>query len=83
MSSHLGGALLEGSDTTASVVQGFVLVLSAFPEAQKRAHEEMDAVVGIEEPPKFEDLKRLPYMRAILDEVGSCHSLDAFPTICS
>ncbi|KAF7316003.1 Cytochrome P450 [Mycena indigotica] len=65
---HLGGALLEGSDTTASVVQGFVLILSAYPAVQKYAHQEMDAVVGIDEPPKFDDLQRLPYMRAILDE---------------
>ncbi|KAJ6562394.1 cytochrome P450 [Mycena capillaripes] len=65
---HLGGALLEGSDTSASVIQGFILLLSAHPEVQKKAQAEMDAVVGLEEPPKWEDLKRLPYMQAVLEE---------------
>ncbi|KAK7036078.1 cytochrome P450 [Favolaschia claudopus] len=52
---HLGGALLEGSDTSASVIQGFHPRLECLPDVQRRAQEEMDAI-------------KLPYMQAILEE---------------
>ncbi|KAJ7614588.1 cytochrome P450 [Mycena polygramma] len=65
---HLGGALLQGSDTSAGIVQNFVLFLSAHPEAQKKAQMEIDAVVGMDQPPIWEDIARLPYMHAFIEE---------------
>ncbi|KAF7350379.1 Cytochrome P450 [Mycena venus] len=65
---NLGGALLQGSDTPAGIVQNFVLFLSAHPEAQKKAQMEIDAVVGMDQPPTWEDLPRLPYMHAFIEE---------------
>jgi hypothetical protein len=42
----------------------------AYPEAQKKAHEELDRVVGEDRMPTLEDLGQMPYIRAIISEVG-------------
>jgi len=41
----------------------------AFPEVQRRAQAELDAVVGRDHLPTFEDAPRLPYVRAVIEEV--------------
>jgi cytochrome P450 len=41
----------------------------AFPEVQRRAQAEIDAVVGRDRLPIFADAPRLPYVRAIIKEV--------------
>ena len=41
----------------------------AFPEVQRRAHAEIDAVVGRARLPTYADAARLPYVRAIIREV--------------
>ena len=67
---HLGGTLIEaGSDTTSSFTQSLVLALVAFPEVQKKAQAELDSVFGTDRVPTFEDLERLPYIRAVINEV--------------
>ena len=40
----------------------------AFPEVQRRAHAEIDAVVGCDRLPTFADAPRLPYVQAIIRE---------------
>ncbi|KAF8649379.1 hypothetical protein AX16_005820 [Volvariella volvacea WC 439] len=65
---NLGGTLLEGSDTSSGILQGIILLLVAYPEVQKRAQEEMDAVVGTHRTPTWEDLDDLPYLRALVQE---------------
>jgi hypothetical protein len=47
-----------------------VLVLVAYPDAQKKAHEEIDRVVGEHRMPTLEDLEYMPYIRAMILEVG-------------
>ncbi|KAJ7805424.1 cytochrome P450 [Mycena olivaceomarginata] len=70
MTSWFGGTLLEGgTDTTSSYIQSLVLALVAYPEAQKKAHEEIDRVVGEHRMPTLEDLEQMPYIRAIISEV--------------
>lgn len=67
---HLGGSLIEGgSDTTSAWLQSLVLALVAFPEAQKKAQDEIDEVVGNDRAPTPEDFPRLPYVQAIIKEV--------------
>lgn len=34
------------------------------PEAQRRAHEELDRVIGRDRVPTFDDLPKLSYLRA-------------------
>ena len=67
---YLGGALIEGgSDTTSSFTNAMVLAVTAFPDAQRKAQEELDRVVGSDRAPEWEDLQDLPYIRALLKEV--------------
>ncbi|KAJ7800590.1 cytochrome P450 [Mycena olivaceomarginata] len=53
---YLGGVLIEGgSDTISSFLQSLILALTAYPDAQKKAHDEMDRV-------------EMPYIRAMILE---------------
>lgn len=42
----------------------------AHPEAQRRAHEEIDRVVGSDRLPDYSDLDRMPYVKAFMLEVS-------------
>jgi hypothetical protein len=69
---YLPGVLIEtGSETTSSYLQSLVMALVAYPEAQKKAHEEIDRVVGEHRMPTLDDLKHMPYIRAVALEVSS------------
>ncbi|KAF8209631.1 cytochrome P450 [Mycena galopus ATCC 62051] len=47
MTGYLGGLLIEGaSDTTSCYLQSLILALTAYPDVQRKAHEEIDRVVG-------------------------------------
>ena len=46
-----------------------MLAMIAFPEVQRRAQAEIDAVVGRDHLPTFADSPRLPYVRAMIKEV--------------
>jgi hypothetical protein len=70
LSRHLGGTLVEaGSDTTSSFTQTLVLALTAFPEVQTKAQAELDRVVGDDRMPTYEDYEKMPYLRAVVNEV--------------
>lgn len=58
------------SPQTAGIIQWFLALLPAHPEVQRRAHEELDSVVGQDSWPTAEDESRLPYIRAIIKEVS-------------
>lgn len=55
-----------------------VLALLKFPEAQRRAQEELDRVVGTDRLPTFDDRERLPYVNALCSEVLRCVLLLGF-----
>lgn len=66
---YISGTLLEaGSDTTSSTLYAFVQAMLVFPEVQKRAHEEIDRVIGPDRMPTMEDDTDLPYIRACMKE---------------
>ncbi|KAJ7779139.1 cytochrome P450 [Mycena metata] len=66
---YLGGVLIEGgSDTTSSYLQSLILALTTYPEAQKKAHAEIDRVVGQTRMPSLDDLDDMPYIRAMILE---------------
>ena len=50
-------------------MMNFVLAMLLFPEAKRKAQAELDAVVGRDRVPTFEDRNSLPYVRAIVKEV--------------
>lgn len=66
---NLGAVLIQGSDTSSAALQNLLLCLVAFPEAQAKAREEIDRVVGLERAPKWDDLANLPYTMALVEEV--------------
>ncbi|KAJ7444604.1 cytochrome P450, partial [Mycena galericulata] len=69
MTGYLAGVLLEGgSGTTSSYLSTLILALVAYPDAQKKAHEEIDRVVGEHRLPTLDDLEHMPYIRAMILE---------------
>ncbi|TFK47996.1 cytochrome P450 [Heliocybe sulcata] len=58
-----------GSDTTAATAHNFVLAMAMYPEVQRKAQQELDAVVGSQRLPDFSDRENLPYINAIVKEV--------------
>lgn len=58
-----------GSDTTASSMCSAILALVTHPDVVLAAHEELDAVIGDNRMPGFDDEEKLPYMRALVKEV--------------
>ena len=66
---YTAGSMLEaGSDTSASVIQTFLLHMLSFPEHLKKAQEELDRVVGPDRLPSWEDEEQLPYLMACIKE---------------
>jgi cytochrome P450 len=57
-----------GSDTTATSILALIQACVAFPEVVKKAHEELDRVVGRGRFPTWEDEPSLPYIRAMIKE---------------
>ncbi|KAH8106701.1 cytochrome P450 [Cristinia sonorae] len=66
--------VLGGVHSTAGIIQWFLALLPAHPEIQRRAHEELDSVIGQDTWPTAEDESRLPYTRAIIKEVLRVHA---------
>ncbi|KAF8558411.1 cytochrome P450 [Imleria badia] len=58
-------AFVAGAETTASTLQCFMLAMLQHPEVQERAQAEIDAVVGSDRLPNFDDRPNLPYVEAI------------------
>ena len=63
-----GVALKGGSDTTASTLATFVQAMIAFPEVQRKAHAELDTVIGGSRIPDWKDYPALPYVAAVVKE---------------
>ena len=54
-------------------MQIFWLAITLYPDIQKRAHEELDNVIGAERLPELEDRESLPYINAIIMECLRWH----------
>jgi cytochrome P450 len=50
-------------------MQTFVLAMTLFPEAQQKAQEELDAIIGHGRLPNMADRPSLPYLNALYLEV--------------
>ena len=48
--------------------------MAMYPDAQKKAQEELDSVVGTERLPEFSDRPSLPYIDALVKELFRWHS---------
>ncbi|ESK87137.1 cytochrome p450 [Moniliophthora roreri MCA 2997] len=60
---------LAGYETAATALVWLIVAMIAFPEAQHKAQEELDTVVGRGRIPTLQDMENLPYMRAVVKEV--------------
>lgn len=58
-----------GSDTTSSVLAWYILYIVLHQDVQKKIHEELDAVVGNDCLPSWQDTKKLHYLQASICEV--------------
>jgi len=66
----LGGTMYTaGADTTVSILLTFFLAMLMNPEAQTKAQEEIDRVIGTDRLPTFDDEPKLPYVTALAKEV--------------
>ncbi len=65
----IGGVLMEGgSDTSSSLIIAIVQAMIHYPEVQRKAHAQIDEVVGAGRSPQWSDLERLPYINMIVKE---------------
>jgi cytochrome P450 len=64
-----GNLIGGGVDTTTSSTLSFIHAMCVTPEAQKKAQEEIDRVVGPDRMPDWSDEESLPYVCALVCEV--------------
>ncbi|KAG2158979.1 cytochrome P450 [Suillus bovinus] len=62
------------SDTTVATINSFFLAMTLFPDVQKKAQAEIDAVVGPDHLPSFADQDSLPYIGALVKEALRWHA---------
>ncbi|CAE6486149.1 unnamed protein product [Rhizoctonia solani] len=58
-----------GADTTANTFLAFVMAMMLYPEAQRKAQEEIDNVIGTSRLPELEDQSQLPFTNRLIQEV--------------
>ena len=68
--------MFEGHDTTASGITWVMHLLGNYPEIQKKALEEIEAVIGDSQEVTFEHLSKLKYLECIVKE-----SLRLYPSV--
>ncbi|KAM5544308.1 hypothetical protein V8D89_001968 [Ganoderma adspersum] len=64
---------VAGADTSNAMMGAFFLTMALHPEVQKKAQQELDAIVGTERLPDFSDRPSLPYVNAIVKELLRWH----------
>ncbi|KAG1792192.1 cytochrome P450 [Suillus plorans] len=69
------GLYAGGSDTIVSTINSFFLAMTLFPDVQKKAQAEIDAVIGPDRLPSFADQDSLPYIGALAKEALRWHSV--------
>ncbi|KAG7451799.1 cytochrome P450 [Guyanagaster necrorhizus] len=72
----LAGSLYAGgADTTVASIYAFFKAMLLYPDVQAKAQAEIDAVVGDDRLPRFDDRERLPYVNALALEVTRWHTV--------
>ncbi|KAL6913504.1 hypothetical protein FSST1_011264 [Fusarium sambucinum] len=64
-----GAVFIAGADTTWATCVIFVLNMVLHPEIQRKAQDELDAVIGPGKLPEFSDRSSLPYIEHIVQEI--------------
>ncbi|KAF5026974.1 hypothetical protein F66182_1004 [Fusarium sp. NRRL 66182] len=55
-------------DTSANTILGFIKAMVLFPEAQAKAQQELDSIIGEKRLPEWSDRRDLPYIRGVVEE---------------
>ncbi|TFK75545.1 cytochrome P450 [Pluteus cervinus] len=64
-----------GSETTAATIHAFFKAMILYPEVQRKAQEEIDAVIGDDMLPTCADRDKLPYVHALILELLRWHTV--------
>ncbi|RPD61615.1 O-methylsterigmatocystin oxidoreductase [Lentinus tigrinus ALCF2SS1-7] len=67
-------AFQAGAETTFSTFTGAFIALSLHPEVLRKAHAELDAIVGPDRLPDFSDRASLIYVNAVIKEMLRWHN---------
>ena len=73
----LGGLYSAAASTTASLAMSWVLMMVLNPEWLTKIQDELDSVIGSDRLPEFDDLPRLPTVRAVVKEVARMRPVTA------
>ncbi|KAJ8690632.1 hypothetical protein PTI98_012043 [Pleurotus ostreatus] len=68
-----GTLYAAAEDTTVSTLTTFILAMVLYPEVFKKAQREIDAVIGRQRLPTFQDVGSLPYLDCLVKEVYRWH----------
>ncbi|KAF4616302.1 hypothetical protein D9613_008357 [Agrocybe pediades] len=60
---------IGGSSTVNAIIHTFFLAMLCYPDAQRKAQEELDRVIGRGRLPDFTDQPQLPYLSALVKEI--------------
>lgn len=60
-------------ENNSSALLIFFLAMVLFPDAQQKAQDEIDTVIGLDRLPTFADRKSLPYVSALVYEILRWH----------
>jgi cytochrome P450 len=63
------GRRTDGKTQTSTALETFFYAMTIFPNAQKKAQQELHTVVGSSRLPDYNDWDSLPYLEALLREV--------------
>lgn len=73
-----------GGQAAFGVLAWWMMAMILFPETQRRAQREIDAVVGRDRLPTIEDCEKLPYIQAMVSNLHSpparLHNFHNLPT---
>jgi cytochrome P450 len=64
----LGEMCEGGAETTSSSMLTMILAITKYPEVQRKARVQIDAVCGTERSPLWSDFNEMPYVNAIVKE---------------
>ncbi|KAF4225902.1 hypothetical protein CNMCM6805_005709 [Aspergillus fumigatiaffinis] len=72
---YMVGSLYEASMAASQALRVIILAGILYPDATRRMHDELDAVVGKDRLPDFNDAAQLPYTQAFIKEAMRWRSL--------
>ncbi|XP_077977250.1 cytochrome P450 1A1-like [Glandiceps talaboti] len=64
-----------GTETIESTLKWFLIDMMLNPEIQKKIHQEIDDVVGVDRRPVYADHDNLPYLKAAMYETQRLHTV--------